>query len=124
MKQQFYLKTWLENKNSKVITIKEQNVEILKCNEDNSKRTIIANVNISEEEQEIAVFDSFGHCISRENKEKDPAELNLYIEIYKEVSEFEKELAKLIYGGSLGQKDAIEKAIKAAPKLIELIKKE
>lgn len=120
MIQQFYLGTWLENKDSKVITIKGNKVEILRC--DNKIGKVIAYVSISEIEQETATFNSFGHCTSRENKEKDLSELDLYIKIDKPVSKFEEELAKLIYKGSLGQKDAMEKAIKEAPNLIEIIK--
>lgn len=126
MIQQFYLGTWLENKDSKVITIKGNEVEILKWDkkDENNRNNIIACISISEKEQETAIFDSLGHCISRENKEKDPGELDLYIEFNKEIGEFERELAKLIYSGHLGQKNALEKAIKAAPKLREIIKKE
>lgn len=126
MIQQFYLGTWLENKNSKVTTIKGNRVEILKWDkkDENNRNNIIACISISEKEQETATFDSLGHCLSRENKEKDTSELDLYIEMYEPVSKFENELAKLIYRGSLGQKDAIKKAIESSPDLIKIIKEE
>lgn len=127
MIKEFSLSAWFLNpKDYNIITRNGNRAEILmdSITVDNGEQFVSARVYYDDKSCELIHCKSNGICIERSSGESHLFEVDLFMEIYKPLSEFESELSKLLYRTSLSRKDAVERAIEAAPGLIEIIKRE
>ncbi len=123
MIKEFSLSAWFLNpKDYNIITRNGNRAEILM--DDGGEQFVSARVYYDDKSCELIHCKSNGTCIERSSGESNLYELDLFMEIYKPLTEFESELSKLLYRTSISRKDAVERAIEASPKLIEIIKKE
>ncbi len=119
MIKQFYLEEWLRENRPTVLTRSGYPVTILYTHD----IVVEARVNYSPDSAENITCYNNGICRKRE-KGDNTSELDLFMKIEKNITDFEQKLVEIMIPSPLSREDAVNRAIAVAPILKELLKKE